>query len=119
MVVVPKVPIITPVRPIVNTQPIVTNPFGSLCHSSGYNTQSIPIVSSPFSYGMPNFTSQFSSSIPMSNLHTSIGIGGMAPLHTPFSFGGSHIPQTNPTVESLPHVYLGSNHGLNTPGWSG
>jgi hypothetical protein len=57
MAVVLEVPIITHVRPIVNTQPIATNPFGSLCHSSGYNIQSIPMASNPFSYGMSNFTS--------------------------------------------------------------
>jgi hypothetical protein len=43
MVVVLEVPIITHVHPIVNTQPIATTYFGSLCHSSGYNIQSIPI----------------------------------------------------------------------------
>jgi hypothetical protein len=92
MVVVSEVPIITPIRPIVNTQHIVMNPFRPLFHSSGYNTQSIPTTSIPFSYGMPNFTSQFSSSIPMSNTNTSIGLGGMATPHIPFSFGGAHIP---------------------------
>jgi hypothetical protein len=48
MVLVPEVPIITLVQPIVNTQTIVTNHFGSLCHSSGYNTHSIRTTSSPF-----------------------------------------------------------------------
>jgi hypothetical protein len=119
MVVVSEVPIITHVRPIVNTQPIAMNPFGSLCHSSGYNIQSIPMTSSPFSYGMLNFTSQFSSSIPTSNLNTSIGLGGMAPPHTPFSFGGAHIPQMTPTVGGLPPFHPGSNPGPNAPGWSG
>jgi hypothetical protein len=57
MVVVSEVPIITSAHPIVNTQPIAMNPFGSLCHSLGYNVWSIPMASSPFSYGMPNFTS--------------------------------------------------------------
>jgi hypothetical protein len=64
MVVVSEVPIITHVHPIVNAQPIAMILFGSLCHSLGYNIQSIPTASSPFSYGMPNFTSQLSSSIP-------------------------------------------------------
>jgi hypothetical protein len=119
MVVVPEVPIITPIRPIVNTQPIVTNPFGSLCHSSGYNTQSIPTASIPFPYGMSNFTSQFSSSIPVSNTNTSIVLGGMSHSHIPFSFSGSHIPQTTPMVGSLPPFHPWSNPGLNAPGWSG
>jgi len=49
MVVVSEVPIITYARPIVNTQPIAMNPFGSLGHSPSHNVQSIPMVSSPFS----------------------------------------------------------------------
>jgi hypothetical protein len=56
MVLVPEAPIINVSHPIVNTQPIATNPFGPLGHSSSYNVQSIPMASSPFSYGMPNFT---------------------------------------------------------------
>jgi hypothetical protein len=52
MVVVSEAPIINVSRPIVNTQPISTNPFGSLGHSPGYNVQSILMESSPFSYGM-------------------------------------------------------------------
>jgi hypothetical protein len=118
MVVVSEVPIITHVHPIVNTQPIATNPFGSLCHSLRYNIQSIPIASSPFSYGMPNFTSQFSSSIPTSSLNTSIGLGGMAPPHTPFSFGGAHVPQTTPTVRGLPPINPESNASPDSFGWS-
>jgi hypothetical protein len=43
----------------VNAQSIATNPFGSLGHLLGYNVQSIPMASSPFSYGMLNFTSHF------------------------------------------------------------
>jgi hypothetical protein len=116
--VVSEVPVITHVWPIVNSQPIVTNLFGPLLHSPGYNTHSIPTASIHFSYGMPNFTSQFSSPIPSYNLNTSIGHGGMAPLHIPFSFGGTHIPQMTPMVGSLPPFHLGSNPSLNARGWS-
>jgi hypothetical protein len=119
MVVVPMVPIITPIHPTVSTQPIVTNPFGSIFGTPGYNTKSIPIASSPFSYVMPNFTSQFSYSIPTSNLNTSIRHGGMDPPHIPFSFGSAHIPQKSPTVGILPPFHPGSNPGLNALGWSG
>jgi hypothetical protein len=63
VVVVPMVPIITPIQPTIYTQPIVTNPFGYIFCTPGYNTQSIPMASSHFSYGIPNFTSQFSSSM--------------------------------------------------------
>jgi hypothetical protein len=103
----------------VNDQPIATNPFGSLCHSPSYNIQSIPTTSSPFSHGMKNFTSQFSFSIPTSNLNTSIGLGGMAPPHTPFLFDGAHIPQTTPTVGGFPSFHPGSSPGPNAPRWSG
>jgi hypothetical protein len=57
MVVVLEAPIITMAQPIVNAQSLASNPFRYLGHSSGYNIQSIPMASSPFSYGMPNFTS--------------------------------------------------------------
>jgi hypothetical protein len=107
MVVVPEVPILTPIRPVVATQPIVTNPFGSLFGTPGYNSQSIPSVSNPFSFGMPNMTSQLSSSIPATNANPSLGPGGMAPPHTPLSFGGSQIPQMNPTVGGQPPFPLG------------
>jgi hypothetical protein len=89
MVVVQEAPIINVAHPIVNTQPIATNPFGSLGHSPSYNVQSIPMASSPFPYGMPNFTSQFSNSIPAACPNASIGLGGTTPPYTPFSFGGS------------------------------
>jgi hypothetical protein len=118
LVLVSEVPIITHAHPIVNTKPIATNPFGSIFHSLGYNIQSIPTTSIPFSYGMPNFTSQFSSSILDSTPNTSIGLGGMAPPHTPFSFGSAHIPQTTPIIGGLPPFHSGYNPGSNSPGWS-
>jgi hypothetical protein len=109
MVVVSEAPIITDVCPILNTQPISMNPFGSLGHSSGYNVQSIPMASSPFSYGMSNFTSQLSKSIPVVCPNASIGIRGTTPPYTPFSFGGTRVPQTNPTMGGFPPFNLGSN----------
>jgi hypothetical protein len=75
MVVVTEAPIINVAHPIVNTQPISMNPFGSFCHSSGYNVQSILMASSPFSYGMANFTSHFSNSILAARPNSSIGLG--------------------------------------------
>jgi hypothetical protein len=116
MVVVLGEPIITIVRPIVNTQPISTNLFGSLNHSSIYNVQSIPMASSSFSYGMLNFTSHFSNSIPATSLISSIGLGVTTPPYTPFSFGGTQVPQMTPTVGGIPPFNLGSNPG--SSGWS-
>jgi hypothetical protein len=42
---------------IVNALYLASNPFGGFVHSSSYNVQTIPIDISPFSYGMPSFTS--------------------------------------------------------------
>jgi hypothetical protein len=109
MVVVPEAPIISTTRPIVNDQSIALNPLGSLGHSSGYNVQSIPIASSPFSYGMPNFTSQFLNSIPVVGPDASIGLGGITPPYTPFSFGGSQIHQMTPTMGDIPSFNPRSN----------
>jgi hypothetical protein len=118
MVVVPEVPVITPIYPVVGTQPIVMNPFGSLFGTPRYNTQSIPSISNPFSFGMPNMTSQLSYSIPVNNTNPSIELGGMDPPHNPLMFGGAHIPQRTHTVGIQPPFYLGSNPSLNDPGWS-
>jgi len=102
MVVVPEVPIITMARPIVNAQATASNSFGYLGHSPGYNAQSIPMASSPFSYGIPNFTSQFSNSIQTVGPNASIGLGGSTPPYTPFSFGGSQIPQMTHIIGGMP-----------------
>jgi hypothetical protein len=86
----------------VNAQSTALNPFGPLGHSLGYNVQSIPMDSSPFSYGMPNFTSHFLNAIIVVGPNSSIGIGGTTPPYTPFSFGGSQIPQTTPNMGGIP-----------------
>jgi hypothetical protein len=67
------------------------------------------MASSPFSYGMPNFTLQFETAIPAAGPNTSFGLGGTTPPYTPFSFGGYHIAQTNPNVGSSPFPHTGSN----------
>jgi hypothetical protein len=103
---------------MVATQPIVTNPFGSLFGTLGYNAQSIPLVSNPFSFGMPNMTLQLSSSIHANNTNPSIGPRGMAPLHIPLLFGVAHIPQMTPTTRIQPPFPPGSNPSLNARGWS-
>jgi hypothetical protein len=107
MVLVSKVPFITPIWTMVATEPIVTNPFGSLFRTSRYNAQSIMSVSNPLSFGMLNMTSQLSYSIPTNNKNPSIRLGGMAPPHIPLSFGGDHIPQATPTDGSQPFFLLG------------
>jgi hypothetical protein len=96
-------------RPIVNTQYLASSPFGSLGHSLGYNVQSIPMASSHFSYGMSNFTSHFSNTIPATGPNASIGLGGNTPPYTPFSFGGSQIPQKTPNMGGIHAFNPGSN----------
>jgi hypothetical protein len=112
MVVVPETTIITMAQPIVNSHAIASNPFGSLGQSPGYNVQSIPMASIPFYYGMPNFTSQFSNSIPAGVPNASVGLGGSTPPHTPFSFRGSQIPQMTSNMGGMPTFNPGSNPRL-------
>lgn len=65
---------------------------------------------------MPNMTSQLASCIPTTNANPSFLPGGMAPSYDPLSFGGSHVPQVNPTVGGWPPFSFGSNTSLNAPG---
>jgi hypothetical protein len=67
------------------------------------------MASSPFSYGMENFTSQFSNSISVAGTNANIGLGGTNPPYTPFSFGGTHVPQMNPTMAGIPPFNPRSN----------
>jgi hypothetical protein len=45
-----------------------------------------------------------------------MGLGGTTPPYTPFPFGGSHIPQMNPYLGSVPAFNPGSNP--TTTGWN-
>jgi hypothetical protein len=74
------------------------------------------MASSPFSYGMPNFISYFSNSIPTPGLNASAGLGGSTPPYTPFSFGGSKIPQMTPNIGGVPSFNPRSNPP--TSGWN-
>jgi hypothetical protein len=74
------------------------------------------MASSPFSYGMPNFTSQFSNSIPVVGPNASIGIRESTPPYTPFSFVGSQIPQMTPNMGGIPTFNPRSNPP--TYGWN-
>jgi hypothetical protein len=91
----------TMARPIVNASSLSSNPFGGFGHLPSYNVQSIPMASSPFSYGIPNFTLQFSTAIPAIGPNASLILGGTTPYYTPFPFFRSHIPETNPNVGSF------------------
>jgi hypothetical protein len=102
--------------PIVNASSLTSNPFGGFGHSLSYNVQTIPMATSPFSYGMPSFTSQFSTAIPTASHNASLGPRGTTPPYTPFLFGSSHVPQANPNVGSVPFLNPGSNPS--TIGWN-
>jgi hypothetical protein len=47
------------------------------------------------------------------NANPSFGHGGMTPSHTHLSFGGSKIPQTNPTIGGQTPFSFRSNPSLN------
>jgi hypothetical protein len=101
---------------VVNASSLASNPFGGFGHSLSYNVQSIPMASIPFYYGMPNFTSQFSTAIPVASPNASLGLGSTTPPYTPFPFGGSHIPQMNPNVGSVHVLNPRSNPSMD--GWN-
>jgi len=65
--------------------------------------------SSPFSYGMPNFTLQFLNAIPADGPNAILELRGNTPPYTPFSFSGSQIPQMNPNMGGILSFYPGSN----------
>jgi hypothetical protein len=108
-VAVPEAYTSTMAQPIVNDSSLASNPFGGFGHLLHYNVQSIPMDSSSFSYGMPNFTLQFSTAIPATGSNDNFVLGGTTPPYTPFPFGVSHISQTNPNVGSVPVLNPGSN----------
>jgi len=111
-----EIPASSATQPMGSTRTIGTNPFEYIFGMPGHNSQSIPSVSNPFSFGIPNMTSQLSSSIPTANANPSFGPGGMTPLYAPLSFGVCHIPQTNPTVGGWPPLSFGPNPSLNAHG---
>jgi hypothetical protein len=63
-------------QPMSSTRPMGMNPFGFLFGMSNHDSQSIPSASNPFSFGMPDMTSQLSSSISTTNMNPSFGSGG-------------------------------------------
>jgi hypothetical protein len=98
MVWVPEVPSSSATQPVSSTRPTGMNPFRSLFGMSSHDSQSIPLASNPFYFGIPNMMLQLSSFVSMANVNPSFGSGGMTPPYVPFLFGGGHIPQANPTV---------------------
>jgi hypothetical protein len=100
------------------THPIGTNHYVFLYGMSNHNTQSIPSTSNPFSFGMPDMMSHFSSSISTAYMNPSFGYGRTTPPYVPFSFHGGHIPQATPMVGGWNPPSSGPNHSFNAPRWS-
>jgi hypothetical protein len=84
-----------------------------------YSTQSMPLASNPFSFGMSNMTSYMSSSFPTPNVDASFGSGGTSPPCNPFPFGGGHIPQSFPMMGGWNPPSSGPNPSYNFQGWNG
>jgi hypothetical protein len=83
-----------------------------------HDTQPIPWASNHFSHGMPDMSSHFPSSVSSSYVNPSFGSGGMMPPYSPFSFGGSHIPQPTLMVGGWNLPSYGSNPSFTFPGES-
>jgi hypothetical protein len=115
---VPEVPSYSATQPVSSTQPTGMNPFISLFGMSSHDSQSISLTSNPFYFGMPNMTSQLSSSVSMTNVNPSFGFWGMTPPYVPFSFGGGHIPQENATVGGWNPPSSKPNPIFSARGWS-
>jgi hypothetical protein len=116
IVAVPEAYTGTMAQPVVNASSLASNPFGGFGYSLSYNVHTIPMATSPFSYGMPSFTSQSSITIPATGHNASLGLGGTTPPYTPFPFGSSHVPQVSPNVGSVPFPNPVSNPSMD--GWN-
>jgi hypothetical protein len=95
---VPLAPSFNATSPMKFTHFMGRNP--SMFHDGmkNYDTKLIPWVSDHFSHGIPDTSSYFSPSSSSPYVNPSFGSRGMLPPYSPFSFGGSHIPQTTLTV---------------------
>jgi len=81
------------------------NPFRYVFGTLGYNSQSIPSVSNPFSFGIPNMTLQLLSSIRVANANPSFGRGGMAPPYAPLtSYIPSFIPSSSMPIPKIKFI---------------
>jgi hypothetical protein len=118
MVWMPENTLLNTSKPMVSSQPTRMNPFVFPRGSSDYSTQLMLGASNPFSFGMPDMKSHFSSFVSMTNINPSFGFGGMMPPYVPFSFGGGHISQVTPTVGGCNPPSSRTNPIFNTPGWS-
>jgi hypothetical protein len=94
------------------------NPFVFLSGTPNHDTQPIPWASNPFSFGMLDISSHFPSFVSSSYVNPSFRSWGMMPPYSPFSFGGSHIPQPTLTVGVWNPPSSGPNLSFAFPGSS-
>jgi hypothetical protein len=88
-------PLVNVTQPMVFTHSIETNPFVFSSGTANRDTQPIPWASNPFSFCIPDMSLHFPSSVLSSYVNPSFGSRSMMHPYSPFSFGGSHIPQPN------------------------
>jgi hypothetical protein len=94
------------------------NPFVFSSGTMNHDTQPIPWASNNFYHGIPDMSSHSPSSFLSSYVNPSFGSGGMMPPYSPFSFGGSHIPQPTLTIGGWNIPSYGSNPSFTFPGES-
>jgi hypothetical protein len=111
-------PSVSATQPMVFSHSMGMNPFVFLSGTPNHDTQPIPWASNHFSHGMPDMSSHFPSSVSSPYVNPSFGSGGMMPPYSPFSFGGSHIPQPTLMVGGWNIPSYGSNPSFTFPGES-
>jgi hypothetical protein len=109
-------PQVSVTQPMVFSHSMGTNPFVFSSGTLNHDTQPIPWVSNHFSIGMLDMSLHFSSFVSSPYVNPSFGSGGMMPPYSPFSFGGSHIPQPTLTVGGWNLPSYGSNPRFTFPG---
>jgi hypothetical protein len=115
---VPLTPSFSATSPMVFAHLMGTNL--SVFHNcmSNHDTKSIPWASNIFSHGIPDMSSHFPFFVLSSYVNPSFRSGGMMPPYSPFSFGGSHIPQPTLTIGGWNLPSYRSNPSFTFPGES-
>jgi hypothetical protein len=111
-------PLVSATKPMVFSHSMGMKPFVFPSGMTDHDTQPIPWASNIFSHGIPDMSSHFPCSILSPYVNTSFGSGGMMPPYSPFSFGGSHIPQPTLTIGGWNITSYKSNPSFTFPGSS-
>jgi hypothetical protein len=108
-------PSVSATQPLVFSHSMGNNPFVFSSGISNHDTQLIPWASNHFFHGMPDVSLHLPSSVSLPYVNPSFGSGGMMTPFSPFSFGGSHIPQIIITVGGWNIPSYGSNPSFTFP----